>query len=318
MNENIDNQNMNNNDERMNFSTPNTSGMSNASQIVTGNGRIALDLVVIIDTSGSMSDESEDLSKQIDAAIEKASTNCPSQLRATFLGIQGTWDGTKFDQSASDYLIAHGAHEGSLQARKPFKEADGRDHAGNKEDLCRAVIDVSKYFDWRDNARRAIFVLGDEGMEGGGGTLTRAAIDKNDEAIAAARNANIKVYTYQGTPNDDLSNIDRFPTIADRDRVTKEYVRLAEQTGGRSYIYTTGIANFSLVLQEILCDSLTPPPWPDIDKSSCSNVCDQLAIIISTVNTLAEIINKAIDACCGTDSYHRDKDHADCNCQKTP
>ncbi len=65
-----------------------------------------------------------------------------------------------------------------LQARLPFKESDGRDHAGNKEDLCRAVIDISKHFDWRDDARRAIFVLGDEGMEGGGGILTRAAIAK--------------------------------------------------------------------------------------------------------------------------------------------
>ncbi len=318
-------ENMENNNDRMNPYDPNAAGMmrpfssmgmSNASQIVSGSGRIALDLVVIIDTSGSMSDESQDLSQQIDTAIEKASTNCPSQLRATFLGIQGIWDGTKFDQSVSEYLIAHGANEGDLQARKPFKEADGRDHAGNKEDLCRAVIDVSNYFDWRDNARRAIFVLGDEGMEGGGGVLTRAAIAKNDEAIAVARGANIKVYTYQGTPNDDPNNIDRFPTIADRDSITKEYVRLAEQTGGRSYIYTTGIANFSLVLQEILCDSLTPPTWPDNDKSSCSNVCDQLAIIISTVNTLAEIINKAIDACCGEEFDRSKKHHADCNCHK--
>lgn len=277
---------------------PNTFGAMKTSQIVTGSGSIALDLVVIIDTSGSMSDESNDLSQQIDAAIEKAAANCPSQLRATFLGIQGTWDNTKFDQSVSDYLTALGVSQSSLQARQPFKEADGIDHAGNKEDLCRAVIDVSNYFDWRDNARRAIFVLGDEGLEGGGGTLTRAAILKNNEAIAVAQNAHVKVYTYQGTPNDDPSNIDRFPTLSDRDKITKEYERLAEQTGGRSYIYTTGIANFALVLQEILCDSLTPPSRPETEKSSCATVCEQLPLIIATVNTLAEIINKTIDACC--------------------
>lgn len=153
--------------------------------------------------------------------------------------------------------MTQGVSAHKLQARAPFKEADGRDHAGNKEDLCRAVIDVCKYFDWRDGARRAIFVLGDEGMEGGGGVLTQAAVLKNNEAIVVARSEKVKVYTYQGTPNDDPSNVDRFPTIADRDNITKEYVRLAQMTGGRSYIYTTGIANFSLVLQEILCDSLT-------------------------------------------------------------
>ncbi|WP_311751818.1 VWA domain-containing protein [Proteus columbae] len=270
------------------------------SQVVTGDGTIALDLVVVIDTSGSMSDESSDLSKDIDIAIQKALENCPSKLRVTFLGIEGTWDDTKFDQSASDYLKALGVPESRLQARKPFKEADGRDHAGNKEDLCRAVIDLSKHFDWRDGARRAVFVLGDEGMEGGGGILTNAAKIKNDEAIAVAQQEKVKVYTYQGTPDDSATNLDRFPSVADRDRVTKEYIRLAEQTGGRSYIYTTGIANFSLVLQEILCDSLTLPniPKPNEKTSSCSQVCAQFTSIMSTVNTLAGIVNKAIDSCC--------------------
>lgn len=274
--------------------------LSYGSQVVTGDGTIALDLVVVIDTSGSMSDESSDLSKDIDIAIQKALENCPSKLRVTFLGIEGTWDDTKFDQSASDYLKALGVPESRLQARKPFKEADGRDHAGNKEDLCRTVIDLSKHFDWRDGARRAVFVLGDEGMEGGGGILTNAAKIKNDEAIAVAQQEKVKVYTYQGTPDDSATNLDRFPSVADRDRVTKEYIRLAEQTGGRSYIYTTGIANFSLVLQEILCDSLTLPniPKPNEKTSSCSQVCAQFTSIMSTVNTLAGIVNKAIDSCC--------------------
>lgn len=285
------------------------------SQIVTGSGSMALDLVVIIDTSGSMSDESADLSKQIDAAIEKASMNCPSQLRATFLGIQGTWSGTKFDQTVSDYLITRGANEGNLQARPPFKELDGIDHAGNKEDLCRAVIDVANYFDWRSNARRAIFVLGDEGMEGGGGVLTQAAIAKNSEAIEVTQNAHVKVYTYQGTPNDEPTNIDRFPTLADRDKVTKEYERLAKQTGGRAYIYTTGIANFALVLQEILCDSLTPPPKLPEEAFNCDSVCEQLPLIIGTVNKLADIINKTINACCPPTADKHAASSEPCGCK---
>lgn len=277
-------------------------GGNPTAQVVTGSGAIALDLVVVIDTSGSMSDEASDLSKQIDAAIEKASANCPSRLRATFLGIEGIWAGTKFDQTASEYLIKLGVNERDLQARLPFKESDGRDHAGNKEDLCRAVIDLSKHFDWRDDARRAIFVLGDEGMEGGGGILTRAAIAKNNEAISVAQAAGIKVYTYQGTPDDAPTNLDRFPTLADRDNVTREYERLAKETDGRAYIYTTGIANFVLVLEEVLCDSLTPPVLPNKDNLDCSSVCDQLPNIIAAVNKMSDIINRTIDSCCGKDS----------------
>ncbi len=289
--------------------------VSNLSQIVTGSGPIALDIVIIIDTSGSMSDESTDLSQQIDIAIEKASASCPSQLRATFLGIQGTWDNTKFDQTVSNYLTGLGISQSSLQARLPFKEIDGIDHAGNKEDLCRAVIDVSHYFDWRDGARRAIFVLGDEGMEGGGGILTNAAVLKNNEAIFAAQNAHVKVYTYQGTPNDDPSNIDRFPTLAERDKITKEYERLALETGGRSYIYTTGIANFALVLQEILCDSLNPPADLNTEVSNCTSVCEYLPTILLTVNTLAEIINKTIDSCCPKEINKHHETSKLCECK---
>ncbi|WP_432807496.1 VWA domain-containing protein [Proteus hauseri] len=310
--------NISNNEIEKNGDIANTSpspsmGASYDSQVVTGSGAVALDLVVVIDTSGSMSDESTDLSNQIDGAIQKALELCPSSLRVTFLGIEGVWDGTKFDQSVSDYLVALGVNRSSLQARKPFKEADGRDHAGNKEDLCRAVIDVCKHFDWRDSARRAIFVLGDEGMEGGGGVLTRAAMTKNREAILVAQTSGVKVHTYQGTPDARVTNVDRFPSIKAKDDITKEYVLLAEQTGGRSYIYTTGIANFLLVLQEILCDSLMPPviPNPDTGDSNCSHVCVQLSTIISTVNTLAEIINKTIDACCH-DDVGRHKDCRDC------
>lgn len=277
---------------------PSQTSLTHGSQMVTGSGAIALDLVVVIDTSGSMSDEAADLSAQIDAAVQQATSLCPSDLRVTFLGIQGVWADTKFDQSVSDYLIAHGAKESQLQARPPFKESDGRDHAGNKEDLCRAAIDICKHFDWRDYARKAIFVLGDEGMEGGGGRLTPAAYAKNTEAISVAQEYRVKVHTYQGTPDDSPTNLDRFPTLADQDAVTSEYKRLARETGGRSYIYTTGIANFMLVLKEVLCDSLTPPMLPHIGRPDCSNVCDHLELIISTVNTFADIINKTIDSCC--------------------
>lgn len=138
-------------------------------------------------------------------------------------------------------------------------------------------------------------------MDGDGGRLTNAAVVKNNEAISVAQNSNVKVYTYQGTPNDDPTNV-----AADRDRVTEEYQRLAEKTGGRTYIYTTGIANFSLVLQEILCDSLTPPliELPS-EKSNCGNVCDQISSILSTVNILASIIDKVIDSCCEPNLEHQ-------------
>ena len=288
-----------------------------AFQQITGNGPVALDLVVVIDTSGSMADEAAALSSQVDIAIANAAGKCPSKLRVTFLGIQGVWPNTKFDQSASDYLTKLGVKAGDLQAREPFNEADNKDHLGNKEDLCRAVIDISKHFDWRDNAMRSIFVLGDEGMEGGGGTLTTAAKEKNDEAIRTALENHVKVYTYQGTP--DPASEDMFPTMDDMDAITQEYQRLAAETFARSYIFTTGIADFELVLEQVLCDSLKPIPsdQPDSNVAPCSSVCEQLPTILSTVNTLADIMKSAIDACCGPTSSGGGKGngaHSGCGC----
>ncbi|SUC25469.1 Uncharacterised protein [Providencia rustigianii] len=123
------------------------------------------------------------------------------------------------------------------------------------------------------------------------------------------------MYTYQGTPDDSTTNLDRFPSLTDRDSITKEYARLTEKTGGRAYIYTTGIANFSLVLQEILCDSLLPSSKPLREASDCANVCEQLPAILTTVNSLANIINKAIDACCGENDVQSGHHHSDCRCK---
>lgn len=92
-----------------------------SSQMETGDGNVALDLVVVIDTSGSMADESSDLSQQIDDAVQKALGRCPSSLRVTFLGIEGTWDNTKFDRSVTDYLMTQGVSAHKLQARAPLK-----------------------------------------------------------------------------------------------------------------------------------------------------------------------------------------------------
>ena len=101
----------------------------------------------------------------------------------------------------SDYLIGKGASEGNLQARKPFTEADGRDHAGIRRIYAaRLLMPVNILTGVPAPARH--FVLGDEGMEGGGGTLTSAAVTKNSEAIGVAQLHGVKVYTYQGTPDD--------------------------------------------------------------------------------------------------------------------
>jgi hypothetical protein len=58
----------------------------------------SVDLVIVIDTSHSMRDQAVSLSRAADAAIQAASARCPSDLRVTWLGLEGTWAGTNFSR----------------------------------------------------------------------------------------------------------------------------------------------------------------------------------------------------------------------------
>ena len=55
-----------------------------------------IDLVVIIDSSVSMRPDAISLSQAVSAAIESAKSRCPSDLKVTYLGIEGKFRDTLF------------------------------------------------------------------------------------------------------------------------------------------------------------------------------------------------------------------------------
>ena len=124
-----------------------------------------VDLVIVIDTSPSMRDEARDLSKAAEAAINNAKSSCPSDLKVTWLGVEGVWKGTKFNQTIRDYLTGScKVSDSQLRGRKRGELKS----AGAQEDAARAIDDISSFFNWREGASRAIFYSGDEALEGGG------------------------------------------------------------------------------------------------------------------------------------------------------
>ena len=60
---------------------------------------------------------------------------------------------------------------------------------------------MAKFYDWRPNASRAIFFLGDEALEGGNtnGKQDEADIEAASRAIDAANEAGVRVHMYMGT-----------------------------------------------------------------------------------------------------------------------
>lgn len=212
-----------------------------------------VDLVVVIDSSVSMKDEAAALSAAVDAAIESARISCPSDLRVTYLGIEGVFKGTRFERTVRNYLTATGIAETALRGRKRGTVAEG----GAQEDGARAIEDVSLYFDWRASAARTIFFLGDEALEGGNQNAQQdqADIEAATRAINVASQVGVRVHTYLGTSSVKASV---------KQAIEDEYARVAQQTGGQAFTSQDAISGFADVLKKVICGSKQPvaPPAP--------------------------------------------------------
>ncbi len=99
-----------------------------------------VNLVVVIDSSVAMKDEADTLNQAVAAAIETAKTKCPSTLRVTHLGVEGTFKNTRFDTTVKNHLTGTAkADEAALRGRKKGSVAGG----GAQEDGARAIEDVT-------------------------------------------------------------------------------------------------------------------------------------------------------------------------------
>lgn len=217
-----------------------------------------VDLVVVIDSSVSMKDEATALSEAVGAAVEAARTSCPSDLRVTYLGIEGIFKGTQFDRTVRDYLTTTAkVAESALRGRKAGTVAGG----GGQEDGARAIEDLSLHFNWRSKASRALFFLGDESLEGGNenSKQDRADIEAATRAIGVAKKAGVKTHTYFGTSGVKASV---------KKEIESEYARVAKETGGQAFTSQDAIGGFTSLLQKVICGSktiippkpVTPPP----------------------------------------------------------
>jgi hypothetical protein len=188
-----------------------------------------VDLVILIDTSGSMEDEAANLSSNATAAIQAASQSCPSDVRVKWFGIEGTWAGTNFTQSYRAYLNGIGILDAQISGT-PLDSEDG----------AAAIFDLSRHFDWRSGARRIIFYLGDEAMENGD-PQDALDVSATDAAIAEALAQSVTVFTYLGTGAPDAGTIN-------------DYTRIASTTSGQAFAApVANVGGFQAVLEKIIC-----------------------------------------------------------------
>ncbi|AUX43431.1 uncharacterized protein SOCE26_048790 [Sorangium cellulosum] len=216
----------------------------------------AVDLVVVIDTSSSMADEADLLSKAISAAITATQSTSPSDLRVTYLGIEGTFKKTRFETTVRNYLTQTAKVDASLlRGRTHENLTEAQKKAFDpKEDGARAIEDVATHFDWRPGAVRSVFFLSDEPLEGG---LSATGQDQEDieaasRAIEVARRTGTRVHMYMGTG--------KFSSDARKhERILKEieaeYARVARETGGQFFPARAGLSEFQAMLEKVLRSS---------------------------------------------------------------
>jgi hypothetical protein len=179
----------------------------------------------VIDSSTSMKPDATSLSNSVSAAIEAAKTKCPSDLKVSYLGIEGKFSDSLFRTTVREHLTKLGVTDADMRGRKRGTVASG----GAQEDCGRAIKDVVKHNDWRAGAKKAIFLLGDESFEGGD-TFDQDDAEEANKAIAVANGADVRVHTYLAKGGSDAKL---------RKANEAEFARVASQTGGQPTPTTT-------------------------------------------------------------------------------
>lgn len=191
-----------------------------------------VDLIVLIDTSGSMTGSASAVNDAASAAIEAARETCPTDLKVTYLGVDGTWPGTLFTTSHRTYL-----------ASVPVLSTDNPIGGYDPEEGANAIEDLSKYAPWRAGACRAIFYISDEELDSIsplGDVANEAAA--TSAAVAAANANQVTVFAHH------LTYQNRGPAVI------ANYNDLCNLTGGKAYFSAAADpGEYVKLLTEVIC-----------------------------------------------------------------
>lgn len=195
------------------------------------------DLIVLIDTSGSVSSSAKAISDVVSIAIKEAKASCEPDLEITFLGVDGTWSETVFTESHRNYI--YGIH-GTVPL------AADRPHVGlRSEQGANAIEDLSKYNKWREGACRAIFYISDEELDGVSPRNDFAnETAETNAAITEANANNVTVFAHH------LTYQNLAPAILDN------YRDLTQKTGGEVYFSSApSKEEYIELLKKVICNS---------------------------------------------------------------
>lgn len=198
-----------------------------------------VDIVFVIDTSGSMSDDIAAIGNTAQSVVRNL--NCADidcYVRARFMGITGT--SNIFNETVSGWVAGKG----------------GTATSNDSEDNGPAVVDLVNWYDWGTDAGagqtnyHAIVTIGDEGTQNG------SPVDQTDwDAAYAANQAakNAGIFLFSWVPDDYSTGVPLlFQIMAEGGSGGISTIHNFADTGGA---YLQGLSNSSVEtqLEEIIC-----------------------------------------------------------------
>lgn len=210
-----------------------------------------VDLIVLIDTSGSMGPKAKAIELATQTAIDESVKRCQVDLKVEYLGIGSAFSNTTiFSTTASDYLNKAGC-KSKYADKHPEEGAD-------------TISDLSSCPEiWREDACKAIFYVSDEPLDKGADqSAADTAAAQQAINIAAANDVRVFAHLAPGTP---------WHNNAD---TIKDYTDLCEQTGGIVYIGQAATASlYEEILKEVICGACKGCKRADMpDYSPCLSV----------------------------------------------
>lgn len=209
-----------------------------------------VDLVILIDASGSMSSAATAVAKAADEALFKAEEACPSNLRVTWLTVDGSKSGANPAGDLGDittfvagtqFIQTHQQYLESIGSTGPFKQ-DEAQPAGDStypgEEGADSIADICNFYDWREDACKVIFYISDTALDGYSAFYDAAATN----ATAAALANGVVLFAHKITPGS-----------ANSPGIVASYDNLTLPTSGHTYHGPVSEAKYVELIKEAIC-----------------------------------------------------------------
>ncbi|MGQ0613309.1 MAG: hypothetical protein ACT4PV_06195 [Planctomycetaceae bacterium] len=221
-------------------------GCGNCNPIGTSPGEVlqrcpGVDIVFLMDTSGSMGDEAAALCTELSGVSAQLAALGLTDFRVTILGIT-----ENAEEAGPDYSCLSNSALALLGDTIPGSPAPGHETLNSSEDWAPGTSVVAARFSWLAGRLRIIVPISDEAPENGGGSCDESDQLAIDNAISVA-NTNSAIVS---------------PIVADAGAVDPCITALANQlaaaTGGTVSFSNEPGADFAQIIFDLVVAACTP------------------------------------------------------------